>query len=87
VVGYVYLLYSLKDFKKYIGSTNNLSRRYTEHKKGNVTSTKNRRPLVLVAYQEFDDIKLAAKYEKKYKNSSGHLQRMIKSGKFKIRDN
>jgi len=48
---YVYFLYSEKDGKFYTGSTNDLKRRLQEHISGNVTSTKNRRPLKLIYYE------------------------------------
>lgn len=37
---YVYILYSYQDVGFYIGFTNNLKRRLTEHAKGEVTATK-----------------------------------------------
>jgi len=47
---YVYVLLSDKDNKFYTGFTNNLKRRFEEHQKGRVKSTKNRRPLKLIYY-------------------------------------
>ncbi len=41
---YVYVLLSDKDSKLYTGYTENLKLRFEAHQKGNVTSTKNRRP-------------------------------------------
>ena len=52
MIGYVYILRSLKDKKKYIGSTINIIKRLKIHNKGGVNSTKNRRPLILETYQE-----------------------------------
>ncbi|MBI5357225.1 GIY-YIG nuclease family protein [Candidatus Collierbacteria bacterium] len=48
---YTYILRSEKDRKLYIGSTSNLKRRIKQHALGNVSSTKSRRPLVLVYYE------------------------------------
>jgi putative endonuclease len=79
---YTYILKSLKDNKKYIGSTVNLSKRLRQHNDGRVFSTKYRRPLILYAYRKFKTIKEAAKFEKKYKKSYDLLNRDIKSGKF-----
>lgn len=45
---YVYVLKSLKDSKNYIGFTNNLLQRYTEHEQGRNISTAKRRPLELI---------------------------------------
>ncbi|WP_353740199.1 GIY-YIG nuclease family protein [Desulfosarcina widdelii] len=41
---YTYVLLSLKDRKFYIGYTQDLKRRFEEHEKGFVESTKYRRP-------------------------------------------
>jgi len=50
---YVYTLLSLKDNKLYIGRTSDLRRRLGEHARGEVSSTRNRRPLKLVHYEYF----------------------------------
>ena len=47
---YVYVLLSDKDNKFYTGFASNLKRRFEEHCKGYVESTKNRRPLILIYY-------------------------------------
>lgn len=46
--GFVYILISDKDKKSYTGSTNNISRRFEQHCAGQVTATRNRRPLRLI---------------------------------------
>lgn len=48
----VYILKSEKDGGIYIGKTNDLTRRFAEHNSGKVSSTKPRRPLVLLEYIE-----------------------------------
>ncbi len=50
---YVYVLKSEKDGNLYIGSTNDLRRRFQEHNTGRVASTKNRRPFELVYYEAY----------------------------------
>lgn len=50
---YVYVLKSVKDGDLYIGSTNDLKRRFTEHNNGEVRSTKSRRPFTLVYYEAY----------------------------------
>ncbi len=78
---YVYILLSLKDDKKYIGSTTNLTRRFKQHQNGYVRSTKHRRPLELIGYQQVATIQIAASLEKLYKRSHSSLIRAWNSGK------
>jgi putative endonuclease len=70
---YVYVLKSLKDLKLYIGKTANLKRRFNEHQKGKVKSTKNRRPLSLIFYEAFAIKGDAAKRERYFKTSKGKV--------------
>ncbi len=83
-MAFVYLSKSLKDNKKYIGSTNNLQRRIKEHQNGLVRSTKYRRPLILLGYQICNDVKEAAFLERKYKRSHNVLGRAIQRGSFRL---
>lgn len=48
---YTYILLSQKDNKFYTGFTTDLKRRFEEHGKGYVESTKDRRPLTLIYYE------------------------------------
>jgi len=50
---YVYVLKSQKDENLYIGFTNDLKRRLSEHNSGIVRSTKSRRPFELRYYEAF----------------------------------
>ena len=50
---YVYVLKSLKDTNIYLGSTNDLRRRLSEHNSGKVLSTKARRPFELRYYEAY----------------------------------
>ena len=47
----VYVLYSLKDKKLYVGQTNNLEKRFKLHLSGEIEATKHRQPLEII-YQE-----------------------------------
>jgi putative endonuclease len=49
----VYTLLSLKDNKLYTGFSTNLRNRLSQHARGQVESTKNRRPLRLIHYEYF----------------------------------
>jgi len=70
-MNYIYVLKSKKDLKRYIGLTNNLESRISLHNNGKVESTKNRRPLVLLYYEEIEDRAEAAKREKFLKSGKG----------------
>lgn len=71
---YVYLLFSFKDSKFYIGYTSNLKRRLTEHANGKVTATKNRTPLQLLHYEYFINKSDAEAREKFLKSGYGRRQ-------------
>ena len=68
---YVYVLRSAKDGKLYVGSTNELKRRLSEHHNGFSESTRHRRPLVLEAYIAVKDEHLARDLERYLKTGSG----------------
>ena len=68
---FVYILQSTKDYKFYIGYTANLKRRVDYHNLGINTSTKFRRPLKLIHFEEFPDKKSALKREKQIKSYKG----------------
>ncbi|MFA6016570.1 MAG: GIY-YIG nuclease family protein [Patescibacteria group bacterium] len=67
-MSYVYILLSEIDHKYYIGSTDNLKRRFEEHNRGQTKSTKFRKPFKLVFYKEFKNIQIAKKIEAKLKS-------------------
>ena len=71
---YIYVLFSLKDKRLYIGFTTDLKSRLSEHAKGEVNSTKYRRPLKLIHYQYFTDREEAKKKEVFLKSGFGRDQ-------------
>jgi len=76
---YIYVLYSLKDKKFYIGKTTNLGERLNKHNRGEVRSTKNRRPLQLVHFEEFKEAGRAFLRERELKlPSSGRFKKELK---------
>ncbi len=64
----VYILKSLKDSKRYIGFTSNLTRRIDEHNSGLVKSTRYRKPLKLIYTEEYSDKEEAMKREAFFKS-------------------
>jgi putative endonuclease len=74
---YVYILKSEKDGKFYTGYTNNLVHRVEQHNKGEVLSTKNRRPFELVYWEGCRNQQDATKREKYLKTAWG--KRYIKN--------
>ncbi|MBU9888402.1 MAG: GIY-YIG nuclease family protein [Candidatus Omnitrophica bacterium] len=80
---FVYVLYSLKDRKLYIGQTDRDPEvRLAEHNKGDTPSTKGRRPLDLVYYEMYRDKQDALSREKFLKSGSGHryLKKQLRRG-------
>lgn len=71
---YVYFLF-LNNQKIYKGSTSNLKRRFNEHKIGNVSSTKNKKP-ILIHYEAFLLKSDAERWEKFLKTTEG--RRLLK---------
>jgi len=70
---YTYVLQSLKDHKFYYGFTNNLKSRIGRHKKGQVESTKYRRPLKLIYFEGCLNKEHALKREKYFKTYYGRM--------------
>jgi len=74
---YVYILHSETDKKFYIGFSSDLKTRIIAHQKGEVKSTKKRRPLKLVYYEAFIDKRAARRQEFFYKTGQG--RRVLKN--------
>ena len=70
---YVYILRSLKDNKNYAGYTKNLELRFEQHKKGEVDSTRYRRPLKLIYFEACIKQEDALKREKYFKTHYGKM--------------
>ncbi len=67
---YIYIL-RLKDKTYYLGYSEYLKQRYKAHQNGEVSQTKNLRPLKLVYYAAFESKKKALDFEKYLKTNSG----------------
>ena len=78
---YTYVLKSLKDGKNYTGYTKDLNLRFEQHQKGKVTSTKYRRPLMLIYYEACLNKEDALHREKYFKTYYGkmYLKNRLKS--------
>ena len=76
---YVYILRSTIEKSLYVGSTNDMRRRLTEHNTGKVDSTKGRTPFSLEAYIAVKDKEKAIELEQYLKTGSGKaiLQKRI----------
>ena len=70
----MYVLLSRRDGKLYIGFTNDVRRRLQQHARGEVISTKNRRPFLLIHYEYFICKEDAEAREVYLKSGAGHDQ-------------
>jgi putative endonuclease len=68
---YIYILKSLKDNRTYVGYTDNLERRLSEHNSGQSKATKNRRPFKLIFSEQFKTSAEAKKRELYWKSGGG----------------
>lgn len=76
---YVYLIKSKKvSGWKYIGSTNDLEKRFEEHNNGRVFSTKNYCPFDLIYYEAYTSEKDAREREKQLKYFGNAYKFLIK---------
>jgi putative endonuclease len=82
-VSYVYIL-KCSDKTYYTGVTSNLSKRILEHMSGKYIGsyTYNRRPVKLVFYAEFTDIRIAIDHEKKIKKWSKAKKEALIHGEY-----
>ncbi len=78
---YVYILLSIKDNKFYTEYAKNLKVRFDEHCRGQVISTKDRRPLELIYYRACLDEKDAIRRENYLKTYHGKkfIKKRVKS--------
>ncbi|KKQ98795.1 MAG: hypothetical protein UT24_C0001G0076 [Candidatus Woesebacteria bacterium GW2011_GWB1_39_12] len=71
---FVYVLFSFKDRKLYIGYSEDLEARTKEHFKGRVRATKSRLPVILIYYEAYTNVKDAKSREKFLKSGFGRSQ-------------
>ncbi len=84
----VYILYSMKDTKLYIGYTTNLTRRLGEHDLGKSKSTAPRRPFRLLFCEFYLSKEDAIRREKYFKTTAGKktLKLMLRESLNEIRE-
>jgi putative endonuclease len=84
---YVYVLYSLKDKKFYIGFSSNVEERVKEHNSGKNISTKNRSPFKLLYYEYHLSKSDALRRERYFKQAKGKttLKQILKDSLSKMR--
>ncbi len=70
VKGFIYVL-KCSDNKLYVGSTRNLKNRIYSHENGRVKTTKSRRPVKLIYFEELKDYTEARKRELYFKSGIG----------------
>ena len=70
---YTYVLQSEKDKKYYTGFTKNLKVRFEQHNKGQVESTRERRPMKLIYYEACHNQEDATHREKYLKTHYGKM--------------
>ena len=78
---YTYVLYSKKDGNFYTGFTQDLKLRFDQHNKGQVESTKDRRPFELIYYEAClnrNDATHREKYLKTY-HGKAYIRKRLKS--------
>jgi putative endonuclease len=68
---YVYILKSLKDGSRYVGTTTNVEKRLTEHNSGTAKYSSSKKPFELVWFCAFKDKEKAIKFERYLKQGSG----------------
>ena len=67
----VYILYSLKDKRLYVGCASDIEERIRRHNSGQAQATRNRRPLLLIHSEKFEDKGKAFSRERFFKSLWG----------------
>lgn len=75
---FVYILQSIKDTRLYVGITANLHLRLEKHNRGEVISTRHRKPFRLIGYEAYLTKQEAGLREKFLKSSDGNKELKIR---------
>lgn len=84
--GYVYIVQDIKD-RAYVGSTNNVGRRWRQHELGHTQTTRNMDSPKIVLAQEFSSLAEARRVERKIKKlkRKDYIKKMIEDGYIKLK--
>ena len=84
-MAYVYILQDAENGRYYVGSTENLDKRYSQHKARKHPSSKRLHTPKLIFKQEFEDIQIARKAERKLKlyKRRDFIEKIVRDGSFK----
>jgi len=74
---YVYVLQSKVDNSTYIGSTEDLRKRFKEHNQGKTKSIKHKRPYRLVYYEAYETKTQSRKREIELKNNGFEKEKLF----------
>jgi putative endonuclease len=80
---YFYVLYSLKDGQLYKGFSSDLGKRFLKHAQGATTSTKHRRPLVLIyteSYSSKTEAMARERWSKSMEGGTALVQKLMQLG-------
>ena len=72
---FVYILKSLTSGKSYIGSSDNLLRRFSEHSSNQEKATRNRGPWEMIHWEMFETLAAARRREQFLKTGFGYTWR------------
>jgi len=83
--GYVYILKDEKG-KFYIGSTDDIERRFKQHTQGHTQTTRNMKNPGIVFTQEYESLELARKIEQRIKalKRRDYIEKIIADGYIKL---
>jgi putative endonuclease len=81
VTAFVYVLKSERNGRYYVGSTDNLIRRYRQHASGQVYTTKRMLPIVVAGWKECDTLLAARRLERalKARKSRDYIELFLRS--------
>jgi len=88
MIGFVYILRSLKNNRFYIGSTVNVKNRLKKHNGGNVISTNKYKPFKLEYFQQYPSITMAKQIEYRLKKlkRKDYIEKIVRDRTIKMKE-